>query len=191
MGRTASISIYTGWAITAVTAAEDIYEKRPYSEAQDLPEASHVTGLAECAWEIPVGSNPTWTVPGASRWSGAYLAKITANVGQKQSYIIFVVRDDNRVSDYIFQTSVTTYQAYNFWPANLPPPARPNGTGFGEKPVRGGGAIPVKLGPGGTGRWHRGRPDPGPKVSLTGPTTRTTAFTAPRGNSSFAGSTIC
>jgi hypothetical protein len=116
---------------------------------QALPEASHVTGLAECAWEMPVGANYTWTVPGASRWSGVYLAKITANVGQKQSYIIFVVRDDDRVSDYLFQTSVTTYQAYNFWPANLPPSQQGADWDWfrGKSLYAGGGDFPLSWGP--------------------------------------------
>ena len=33
----------------------------------------------------------------------------------KQSYIIFVVRDDERPTEFLFQSSVTTYQAYNSW----------------------------------------------------------------------------
>jgi hypothetical protein len=46
--------------------------------------------------------------------SGVYVAKLTAGSG-KQSYIIFVVRDDARSSPYLVQSSVTTYQAYNEW----------------------------------------------------------------------------
>ena len=68
------------------------------------------TGLVECNWLSPVAlSIPTdWT-------SGVYLAKLTATSSGKQRYIIFVVRDDARQSHYLFQTSVTTYQAYNQW----------------------------------------------------------------------------
>lgn len=33
----------------------------------------------------------------------------------KETYIIFVVRDDSRSSDLLFQTIVTTYEAYNVW----------------------------------------------------------------------------
>jgi hypothetical protein len=50
-----------------------------------------------------------------STWvSGFYLVKLQASSG-KQSYIIFVVRNDGRQSDLFFQASVTTYQAYNAW----------------------------------------------------------------------------
>ena len=46
--------------------------------------------------------------------SGVYLAKLTPSSG-REAYIIFVVRDDGRSSDLLFQSSVTTYQAYNLW----------------------------------------------------------------------------
>ena len=66
-------------------------------------------GRADCQWLSPYAVNTAgWT-------SGVFLAKLTASTG-KQSYIIFVVRDDARPSDYLFQSSVTTYQAYNNWP---------------------------------------------------------------------------
>jgi hypothetical protein len=77
------------------------------------PDSSQA-GLIECRWTnpylltIPNTADPTdWA-------SGVYLAKLTASTG-KQSYILFVVRDDARVSDYLFQSSVTTFQAYNNW----------------------------------------------------------------------------
>jgi hypothetical protein len=43
------------------------------------------------------------------------LAKLTASSTGKQSYIIFVVRDDSSSSDLLFQQSTNTYQAYNPW----------------------------------------------------------------------------
>ncbi|MBV9183283.1 MAG: hypothetical protein JO356_18430, partial [Acidobacteria bacterium] len=68
-------------------------------------------GMVECNWP----SSYTLNVPNS--WvSGIYLARLTASSG-KQSYIIFVVRDDNRAySDIVFESSVTTFEAYNFWP---------------------------------------------------------------------------
>jgi hypothetical protein len=67
-------------------------------------------GLIECAWTNPF----TLTIP--TDWvSGVYLAKLTTMGDSLQRYIIFVVRDDARSSPYLFQTSVTTYQAYNQW----------------------------------------------------------------------------
>src|SRR5438876_8335346 len=65
-----------------------------------------VTGLIECNWST------SYTLNTSSSWtSGIYLAKLTAGGSGKQSYIIFVVRADNRPSDYFFQSSVTTFQA--------------------------------------------------------------------------------
>ena len=83
---------------------------------QPPPIIDRTTGLIECDWVDPyilhIPDNPedptAWT-------SGVYLAKLTASKSNKQSYIIFVVRDDRRSSDILFQTSVTTYQAYNNW----------------------------------------------------------------------------
>jgi hypothetical protein len=48
--------------------------------------------------------------------SGVFIAKIKGMDNLKESYIIFVVREDSRVADYVFQTAVTTYQAYNNYP---------------------------------------------------------------------------
>lgn len=78
-----------------------------------MPDAD---GLIECNWtESYVQQIPNDWV------SGVYVAKLTntSGQGQKQFYIIFVVRDDSRASDYLFQSSVTTFQAYNNWPGKL------------------------------------------------------------------------
>ena len=82
---------------------------------QPIPEPDPVSGLIECDWTESIAimtSNPD----DDTDWlSGVYLAKLTAGTTGKQSYIIFVVRDDERRSDYLFQSSVTTFQAYNNW----------------------------------------------------------------------------
>ncbi len=46
--------------------------------------------------------------------SGGYLAKLTGSSGH-EAYVPFVVRDDGRRADLLFQTSITTYHAYNNW----------------------------------------------------------------------------
>ncbi|MBW4658315.1 MAG: hypothetical protein KME15_06550 [Drouetiella hepatica Uher 2000/2452] len=82
--------------------------------SNDLGNLGDWTGLfnlnnpMECDWQDPyvLQIPDDWT-------SGFYLAKLTANSG-KQSYIIFVVKE-HRPSDFLFQSSVTTYQAYNNW----------------------------------------------------------------------------
>ncbi len=47
--------------------------------------------------------------------SGVYVGKLTALQSGKQSYIIFIIRDDRR-ADFLFQCSDHTWQAYNRWP---------------------------------------------------------------------------
>jgi hypothetical protein len=44
-----------------------------------------------------------------------YLAKLTAGSSRRQSYIVFVVRDDDRPADFLMQCAVNTYHAYNNW----------------------------------------------------------------------------
>jgi hypothetical protein len=70
------------------------------------------TGIIDCAW------SPSYTLTVPTTWtSGVYLAQLT-NAQNYQSYITFVVRDDSRTADLLFQQSVTTYQAYNNYPAD-------------------------------------------------------------------------
>jgi len=66
--------------------------------------------LRECQWEpsVSIKIPPDWP-------SGVYLGKLSELRDGLQSYVIFIVRD-NRRSDFIFQCSDTTWQAYNRWP---------------------------------------------------------------------------
>ena len=68
------------------------------------------TGLVDCGnW----GVSASWAVP-ADAVSGIYLAKLVREDGTTgTSHIAFVVRDDDGNSDLLFQTSDTTWQAYN------------------------------------------------------------------------------
>jgi hypothetical protein len=47
--------------------------------------------------------------------SGVYVGKLTSLAEGRQSYVIFIVRDD-RAADFLFQCSDFTWQAYNRWP---------------------------------------------------------------------------
>lgn len=82
---------------------------------QDIPVAQNSEGLVECNWV----ESYSLTVPNSddkTDWaSGMYLVKLTAATSGKQSYIPFVVRDNTSSSTYLFQSSVTTSQAYNPW----------------------------------------------------------------------------
>jgi hypothetical protein len=77
------------------------------------------TGLIDCGnWEI----SASWTVP-PDATSGIYFAKLVRESGVSgASHIVFIVRNDvgpNEVgSDLLFQTSDTTWQAYNAYGGN-------------------------------------------------------------------------
>ena len=76
---------------------------------QAIPVPDAVTGMVVCNWQ----KTTTLNVP--STWvSGVYLAKLSAANGNK-SFIFFVVRNDGGTEAVAFQTSVTTYQAYNIY----------------------------------------------------------------------------
>jgi len=68
------------------------------------------TGLTECGWSNSYTLNvpTTWT-------TGVYLAQITNQNGWIGE-ILFVVRDDNRVANFLYQVPVLTYAAYNNYP---------------------------------------------------------------------------
>ena len=82
--------------------------------AQAMPTPNPLTGLVECKWTNPItlkttaSSTTAWT-------SGYYLVKLTSKPSGFQSYIVFVVREDARATDLLFQQSVTNYAAYNMW----------------------------------------------------------------------------
>jgi hypothetical protein len=66
--------------------------------------------LRECRWN----TSAQFQIP--RDWlSGVYLGKLTALAGGVQSFVIFIVRDQ-RQTDFIFQCSDLTWQAYNRWP---------------------------------------------------------------------------
>ena len=84
---------------------------------QQIP-APDSLGTIECNWIDPfVVTVPNNTADPTDWASGVYLAKLTWGGGGPQSYVIFTVRDDARspAADYLFQSSVNTWQAYNAW----------------------------------------------------------------------------
>jgi hypothetical protein len=68
-----------------------------------------MTGLIACEW--PGGY--TLTVP--SDWTSGIYAAVLTNASGWQNYVIFVVTD-GRPAPFLYQQSVTTYQAYNNYP---------------------------------------------------------------------------
>lgn len=72
------------------------------------------TGLVDCGnWAV----SASWNIP-ANATSGIYFAKAVRNDTGGASHIVFIVRDDSSTSDLLFQTSDTTWQAYNNYGGN-------------------------------------------------------------------------
>jgi len=77
---------------------------------QAIPPPDAVTGMvAATSWT----KTTTLNIP--IDWvTGVYLAKLSASNGNK-SFILFIVRNDGGTEPIMFQSSVTTAQAYNAW----------------------------------------------------------------------------
>lgn len=66
-----------------------------------------------CDWPVAASI----TIP--DDWlSGVYVGKLTEQKNGIQSYVIFIVRD-HRKSDFLYQCSDNTWQAYNRWPSTF------------------------------------------------------------------------
>ncbi|WP_345017130.1 N,N-dimethylformamidase beta subunit family domain-containing protein [Saccharothrix violaceirubra] len=89
------------------------------------------TALIDCGnWAVSVG----WDVP-ADAVSGLYYARLTRSDNGGRNEIAFVVRDDTSHSKILFQTSDSTWQAYNRYGGNS--------LYFGDGPGSGGQAFKV------------------------------------------------
>ena len=83
-----------------------------HNQPNCLTESS--TGLIDCGdWT----ESAAWAVP-STVVSGIYFAKLTRTDSGGSSHVFFVVRDDASTSDLLFQTSDTTWQAYNDYGGN-------------------------------------------------------------------------
>ncbi|MFF2271652.1 DUF4082 domain-containing protein [Agromyces sp. NPDC058136] len=109
--RNYTIDIYrTGWyqglgarKITSVTPSATLPQRQP----QCITDVK--TELVDCGnW----GVSASWNVP-ATAVSGVYLAHLTRTDTGGQSHIMFVVRNPASTAKILFQTSDTTWQAYN------------------------------------------------------------------------------
>ncbi|HEU5080695.1 MAG TPA: DUF4082 domain-containing protein [Opitutaceae bacterium] len=86
----------------------------PLPQVQPQPLSDPDTGLIDCGnWAV----SASWTVP-TDVVSGLYIAVLQRHDTHASSNVLFVVRDDSRTSDILFQTSDTTWQAYNRWGGN-------------------------------------------------------------------------
>ena len=82
------------------------------AQVQPHPIVDMSRGLIDAGnWSVSAG----WQIP-ADAVSGVYIAKLVRQDGTEgASHIPFIVRDDSSTSDIVFQTSDTTWQAYNEW----------------------------------------------------------------------------
>ena len=77
-------------------------------------------------WDV----SASWNVP-SDAVSGVYFAKLVREDGQGgASHVVFVVRDDNGGSNMLFQTSDTTWQAYNSYGGNSLYTGSPDGRAY-------------------------------------------------------------
>lgn len=106
------------------------------AQVQPAAERDNVTGLVDAGnW----GVSASWAVP-SDAVSGIYIVHLVrqdATAGE--NHIPFIVRDDARTSDIVFQTSDTTWQAYNTWGGI----SLYGGNGPGAGPVAAGRAYKV------------------------------------------------
>jgi len=82
------------------------------AQVQPIPLFDPESKLVDAGnWSV----SASWAVP-ADAVSGIYFAKLTRNDGSRgENMIPFIVRNDEAPSDITFQTSDTTWQAYNWW----------------------------------------------------------------------------
>ena len=84
------------------------------------------TGLIDCGnWAV----SGSWTVP-ATATSGIYFAKLVRADTGGSSHIVFIVRDDASTAPLLFQTSDTTWQAYNDYGGNSLYTGSPDGRAY-------------------------------------------------------------
>ncbi|WP_198663865.1 DUF4082 domain-containing protein [Jiangella endophytica] len=79
----------------------------PQNQPQCMSDVT--TELYDCGnWAV----SASWNVP-SNAVSGVYIAKLTRTDNRDTSHITFIVRNDASTSDIVFQTSDTTWHAYN------------------------------------------------------------------------------
>ena len=89
--------------------ASGILPSAPLPQVQPACLLDTSTELVDCgSW----GVSASWTVP-TSAVSGVYIARLVRDDTGGASQIMFVVRDDASHSDLLYQTSDTTWEAYN------------------------------------------------------------------------------
>ncbi|ACL41861.1 conserved hypothetical protein [Pseudarthrobacter chlorophenolicus A6] len=106
------LGYYQGQGARKVAA--NILSSVPLPQSQPNCLTFSATGLIDCGnWAV----SASWNIP-ATAVSGVYIARLVRTDNGGASVIPFVVRDDAAHSDVLFQTSDTTWQAYNSYGGN-------------------------------------------------------------------------
>ena len=79
------------------------------AQVQAAPVVTPFLGTVTCPW------TPTLTLNITTDWlPGCYLLKLVGD-GSEEQFVPLTIRDDASMAAYVFQNSVTTWQAYNLW----------------------------------------------------------------------------
>ena len=106
------IGYYQGNGARKVASGLRPSTRLPQSQPSCLGDAA--TGLVDCGnWAV----SASWAVP-TDAVSGVYVAHLVRDDLDAESQIVFVVRDDAAHSSLVYQTSDTTWQAYNSYGGN-------------------------------------------------------------------------
>jgi hypothetical protein len=83
---------------------------------QVMPTPDPETQMTECNWQTSYTLRAAINAEDPTSWmTGIYFLRLTSLPSGYQSYVPFVVRDDAREADLLFQQAVSNYQAYNMW----------------------------------------------------------------------------
>jgi hypothetical protein len=77
-----------------------------------VPPTDSETGLIECGWPV------SWTLNIPVDWTSGYFLAVFETQDGFRNCTPFVVRNDQRQADFLLVVPFSTYQAYNFWPAD-------------------------------------------------------------------------
>jgi hypothetical protein len=131
-GYASAVSINKGESITffvsvnpAQTFTIDVYRLGWYGGAggrlMQHVDALQGTQQGTCPTDPTLGTivcnwNPSFTLAVPGTWTSGIFVAVLANAAGFENYIVFVVRDDSRTADLLYQLGVNTLQAYNNWP---------------------------------------------------------------------------
>ena len=105
---------YQGNGARLVTTVNPSSTQLQNAENQPAPLTDQTTGLLDAGnWK----DSGSWAVP-ANATSGIYFAKVVDTRTGGASHIFFIVRDDTDHSQILFQTSDSTWEAYNDYGGN-------------------------------------------------------------------------